>query len=136
MNKDTNSCLADSEGQSLIDILNEASADQLVQFPTREENTLDLLITTLPGQFINIHSPDKFSDHDMVKGTFRCTVPRKSIPKRTFFQYSKGDYNQMRDDTKIFSTDCYFNGHQSNRSVEDNWNLIKKIILKRKDKFD
>jgi hypothetical protein len=57
LNKDSNLCLADSDGQSLIDIMNEASAEQLVLFPTRERNTLDLLITTLPEQFTVIKSP-------------------------------------------------------------------------------
>jgi len=72
--KDSNSCLADSDGQSLIDIMNEASAEQLVLFPTRERNTLDLLITTLPEQFTDIKSPDSLSDHDIVMGTLKCKV--------------------------------------------------------------
>ena len=36
LNKDSNSSLVDSDGQSLIDIMSEASAEQLVLFPTRE----------------------------------------------------------------------------------------------------
>ena len=45
--------------------------EQLVHFPTREKNTLDLILTSLPGQFQEIHSPDKLSDHDVVSGTSR-----------------------------------------------------------------
>ncbi|CAC5379979.1 unnamed protein product [Mytilus coruscus] len=129
LNKNTNTCLNGSDDQALIDILNEASAEQLVLFPTRESNTLDLLITTLPGQFTDIHSPDRFSNHDIVMGTLRCTIPRKIRPGRTFFQYLKGNYNQMREDSKEFTRDRYFNGHQNNRNVEENWDMIKEFIL-------
>ena len=75
LNKFTSSCLSDCEGQSLIDILDEHSAEQLVNFPTRYDNILDLLITTLPGQFENIHSPDKLIDHDVIAGTSKCDIP-------------------------------------------------------------
>ena len=62
------SALSQSEGQMLIDIMNDHGLEQLVHFPTREKNTLDLLLTSLPGQFQDIHSPDKLSEHDIVAG--------------------------------------------------------------------
>ena len=43
----------------LIDIMNDHGLEQLVHFPTREKNTLDLLLISRPGQFQDIHSPDK-----------------------------------------------------------------------------
>ena len=63
------STLSQSEGQILIDIMNDHGLEQMVHFPTREKNTLDLILTTLPGQFQDVHSPDKLSDHDIVSGT-------------------------------------------------------------------
>ena len=45
-------------------------------FPTRDKNTLDLLLTSLPGgQFQISHSPDKRSDHDIVAGTLEVVIP-------------------------------------------------------------
>ena len=64
-----------SEGQILIDIMNDHGLEQMVHFPTREKNTLDLILTTLPGQFQDVHSPDKFSDHDIVSGTLKIFIP-------------------------------------------------------------
>lgn len=78
--------------------MNDASAEQLVLFPTRERNTLDLLITTLPEQFTDIKSPDSLSDHDIAIGTLKCKAPRKTSPERAYYQYSKGNYNQMREE--------------------------------------
>ena len=43
--------LSQSDGQVLIDIMNDHGLEQLIHFPTREENTLDLIITSIPGQF-------------------------------------------------------------------------------------
>ena len=37
--------LSQSEGQVLVDIMNDHGLEQLVDFPTREENTLDLILT-------------------------------------------------------------------------------------------
>ena len=65
------STLSQSEGQILIDIMNDHGLEQMVHFPTREKNTLDLILTTLPGQFQDVHSPDKLSDHDIVSGTLK-----------------------------------------------------------------
>ena len=133
--KDSNSCLVDSDGQSLIDIMNDASAEQLVLFPTRERrNTLDILITTLLGQFTDIKSPDSLSDHDIAMGTLKCKAPRKTRPERAYYQYSKGNYNQMREDTQNFTKDKYFNGHHHNRTVEENWKMIKHFIMETTEK--
>ena len=64
-----------SEGQILIDIMNDHGLEQMVHFPTREKNTLDLILTTLLGQFHDVHSPDKPSDHDIVSGTLKIFIP-------------------------------------------------------------
>ena len=60
-----------SEGEKFIEILNDHHLEQLVHFPTREKNTLDLIITSLPTQFLDIQSPDRLSDHDIVSGTLK-----------------------------------------------------------------
>ena len=59
----------------LIDAMNDHGLEQLVHFPTREKNTLDLILTSLPGQFQEIHSPDKLSDHDVISGTLKIHIP-------------------------------------------------------------
>ena len=58
------SVLSQSEGQMLIDVMNDHGFEQWVQFPTREKNTLDLIPTSLPGH--KIHSPDKLCDYDVI----------------------------------------------------------------------
>ena len=66
--------MSPSEGEILIEIMNDYGLEQLVHFHTRERNTLDLIITSLPGQFVDIHSPDRLSDHDIVSGTLKVVI--------------------------------------------------------------
>ena len=91
--------LSQSEGQILIDIMNYHGLEQMVHFPTREKNTLDLILTTLPGQLKDVHSPDKLSDHYIVSGTLNIFIPPIKKPRRKVYLYQKGDYESMRKDT-------------------------------------
>ena len=56
--------------------MNEHGLEQMVHFPTREKNTLDLILTSLPGQFQDVHSPDKLNDHDIVSATLQISSPQ------------------------------------------------------------
>ena len=107
--------LRQSDGQVLIDIMNDHGLEQLVHFPTREENTLDLIITSIPGHFQNIHSPDKLSDHDIFAGTLKTFIPPKKKPRRKVYLYQKGDYDSMTKDALNFANEKYFNGHSNSR---------------------
>ena len=118
------SSLSQTEGQILIDIMNDHGLEQLVNFPTRERNTLDLILTSLPGQFVDIHSPDKLSDHDIVSGTLKIAIPPIKKPRRKVYRYQKGDYESMRAETLKFAKERYFNGYSDTRSVQENFNLI------------
>ena len=128
------SMLSQSEGQMLIDIMNDHGLEQLVHFPTREKNTLDLILTSLPGQFQEIHSPDKLSDHDVVLGTLKFYIPPKKKPRRKVYLYHKGDFESMRKDVSDFARDRYFNGYSDNRSVQENFDLITSFIQESADK--
>ena len=108
--------LSPSEGVIFIEIMNDYGLEQLLHFPTRERNTFDLIITSLPGQFVDIHSPDRLSDHDIVSGTLKVVIPPIKKPKRKVHRYQKGDYESMRKDTL---KEKYFNGHSDTRSVQE-----------------
>ena len=128
------STLSQSEGQILIDIMNDHGLEQMVHFPTREKNTLDLILTTLPGQFQDVHSPDKLSDHDIVSGTLKIFIPPIKKPRRKVYLYQKGDYESMRKDNLEFAKEKYFNGHSDTRSVQENFDLLTSFIQDSADK--
>ena len=112
-----------------VDILNEFSLDQLVDFPTRNTNILDLIISSVPRIYSKVFSLDRFSDHDIVAALIDIHLKFKQ-PKRKIYLYHKGDYDTMKKKTKEFANDQYFNGCQNSRSVNKNWNLFKSHVLK------
>ena len=65
------------------------SLEQLIHFPTWEENTLDLIITSIPGQFQDIHSLDKLSAHDIVAGILKNFHPSQEKNLGGRFTYIK-----------------------------------------------
>ena len=117
-----------SEGAKLVELISDHELEQVVHFPTRRQNTLDLIITSLPGQFVDIHSPDRLSDHDIVSGTLKIVIPPIKKPKRKVYNYQKGDYESMKGDA------LKFNGYSDTRSVQENFNLITSFIQDSVDK--
>ena len=117
--------------------MNDHGLEQMVHFPTREKNTFDLIFTTLPGQFQDVHSPDKHSDHDIISGTLNISPPPPPIkkPLRKVYLYQKGDYESMRKDTLEFAKEKYFNGHSDTRSVQKNFDLLTSFIQDSADKY-
>ena len=116
------------------DIMNDHGLEQMVHLPTQEKNTLDLILTTLPGQFQDVHSPDKLSDHDIVSGTLKIFIPPIKKPRRKGYLYQKGNYESMRKDTLEFAKEKYFNGHSDTRSVHENLDLLTSFIQDSTDK--
>ena len=55
--------------------MNDHGLEQMVHFPNREKNILNLILTTLSGQFKDVLSPDKLNDHDIVSGTLKNFRP-------------------------------------------------------------
>ena len=108
--------------------MNDHDLEQLVHFLTREKNTLDLIPTSLPGQFKDIHSPDKLSDHDIVSGTLKVIIPPIKKPRRKVYLYQKGDIESMRTDAFEFAKEKYFSGHLDTSSVQENFDLITSFI--------
>ena len=108
--------------------MNDHGLEQMVHFPTREKNTFDLILTTLPGQFQDIHSPNKLSDHDIVSGNLKSFIPPIKKPRRKVYLYQKGDYESMRKDTFEFAKEKYLSGHSDTRSVQENFDLLTSFI--------
>ena len=110
--------------------------EQMIPFPTCYKNTLDLILTSFPGQFQDIYSPDKLSDHDIVSGFLRIFIPHIKKPRRKVYSYQKGDFETMRNDALRFANEkyMYFNCHSDARSVQENFNLITSFIHDSADK--
>ena len=115
-----------SEGAMLVELVSDHELEQVVHFPIRGQNTLDLIITSLPGQFVDIHSPERLSDHDIVSRTLKIVIPPIKKPRRKVYEYQKGE--SMKADALKFAKEKYFNGYSGTRYVQENFNLIISFI--------
>ena len=70
------SSLSQTEGQILIDIMNDHGLEQLVNFAHQRKKYFGLNFDLSSwSEFADIHSPDKLSDHDIVSGTLKIATP-------------------------------------------------------------
>ena len=66
--------------ERFIDLIYSCSMEQVANFPTRKQNTLDLLITTRPS-FINTYIPvPGFGDHDSAILSHLICPPQATKP--------------------------------------------------------
>ena len=73
---------------------------QLNTFPTRGHNLLDLVITNVASQVVNISvlSPAEsglITDHSVVTFKLKTSVKAVAKVKRTVFDYRKGNFNGL-----------------------------------------
>ena len=72
---------------SFVDLLHDLGMEQLVKTGTRENNTLDLVITNTPLLVPRLEVAPGISDHCVVYFEYKSKVVPKII-ERSHFQYS------------------------------------------------
>ena len=114
--------------ECFIDTFDYCCLDQIVDFPTRKQNTLDILATNRPT-LVNKCSPHPgVSDHDTtVLADIDCHPMRSKPVKRKIFLWNKTDINKLKDhvSTKV---DKFVQIHDINTPVNFLWADLKQII--------
>ncbi|XP_065193026.1 uncharacterized protein LOC135824224 [Sycon ciliatum] len=85
-------------GEALEDLCASHYLTQHVSEPTRKNNTLDLVISDLPGAAsVTTGPPLGRSDHVTILTEFKTVRPRKEQPAlRIVWQYARADWGRMR----------------------------------------
>ena len=132
LNTDGND-LSNSDGLALIDIIQDHYMEQLIHFPTRGPNILDLILSNRPGLISACSSPAKLSDHDhdVIACVLNCAPQIKKKAKRKVYLYSKGEYSTLRSD---MLKDTFLSSSSTSTSIEEDWALFKDAIQQATDK--
>ena len=71
---------------------------QLIDFPTRNENLLDLLLTNIPDKISNIKGFQDFLnlDHQLIEFSMDLRIKRQSHIKRRLYNFKKADWNGLK----------------------------------------
>ena len=91
-----------SISEMFLDTINNQGLSQLVNFPTRLDNTLDLFLTNRPSLTTKCAPLPGISEHDMVLITTMVEAARRKPTRRKILLWSKADLYTIRSDMKEF----------------------------------
>ena len=93
--------------------------EQMVQCPTRGDNTLDLLFTTHPSLVEKIKPlpPIGKSDHDIVLCDTDIRPTRSKSPRRKVILWKNADVNKIKTELQSFGSD--FNKQHTDKDINN-----------------
>ena len=83
---------------------------QLVHFPTRNNNILDLILTNIPDKIHNLHGYDDIisTDHKLIGFDLDLTVPKEPDIKRYVYDFKRADWSSLNNSLQNTSWDQCF----------------------------
>lgn len=116
------------QAKLLLNTMEELNLSQMITFPTRGRNTLDLLFTDAPTLITSTEGAPGLSDHEtiIVKHQLKATINKKE--SREVPLYHKANWTSMREDCQLFSEE-YLSSSPRERTVASNWSLIKSTLI-------
>ena len=111
---------------TLLDCFHLNNLTQLVEKPTRENNILDLLLTSNPNIAKNeFHAPSP--SHDHVGIFFGIDIRPKLNPKldHHIYLYKKADMDKLEQEIDNIAHEFCAKHNSSDFSADENWNHFK-----------
>ena len=124
---------ARSISEKMLDTVDDYNLKQMVHEPTRLENTLDLVFSTLPDLIENTYVVPGMSEHSAVicDINFKLTPPALPPPlllSRTVFVYKKADMESLKQDLE-HSFNTLLASDPTTKTVEENWAEFKTTLI-------
>ena len=88
-----------------MEVLSDYGLEQLVMSPTRNDNTLDLILTTQPDLISNLAVVPGMSDHKAIIFDLSISFSQPKNPVRKIFLYHKCDVTMVKNDLLSFQQD-------------------------------
>ena len=111
--------------QDLLDLIADHSLTQIVDKPTRNDKTLDLIITNYPSIVDNLETipPIGEADHDILSLEITVSLRRCKNKPRQILKYSKANWDNIKQDLK--TTYHKINQSQDSHDIDSIWNIFK-----------
>ena len=95
---------------------------QLVDFPTRGKNILDLILTTISTKVQHIHGFDDIicTDHKLISFELDQKVPKRSKTKRVVYNFKRADWSGLKETLRNTPWDACIVPDDVDASL-DNW---------------
>ena len=98
---------------------------QIVDKPTRNDKTLDLIITNYPSIVDNFETipPIGEADHDILSLEITVSLRRCKHKPRQVLKYSKANWDNIKQDLKTIYHKI--NQSQDSQDIDSMWNVFK-----------
>jgi hypothetical protein len=113
--------------QLLLDAVLDTSSEQMVCFPTRGNNTLDLFITNRPTLIEKCKPLPGISDHDAVFIQAQTTASRLKLPSRKILLWKKANTADMSTAIRDFSSD-FTTRYTQDTDVNTLWKTFRDFV--------
>ena len=114
--------------ECMLDIVEAFHLEQQVSEPTRLNNVLDLILTTMPDSVGSVNIVPGMSDHEGVPAECETNIQTNKKQPRTVFIHRKANKDRIEEDLKQFSEE--FMSSCKDRNCSENWELFKDSIKK------
>ena len=121
------------ESRSYLVTISELGLRQFVDFPTRGDNILDLILANKEFSVSNVLSCPGVSDHDMIAYNFYASADKVINRTRKVFLYHKADLTGLRN--CLQNANSHFRLHLSSMNVETQWVHFQSKVFDAVDKF-
>ncbi|MCS5551394.1 MAG: reverse transcriptase family protein, partial [Gammaproteobacteria bacterium] len=111
-----------------INLFKDCSLEQIVNFPTRNTNTLDLFLTNKPALVNKCKPLPGLSDHDIVMTDNKISCKRHKPVKRTIYLWKNADISKMKSDTTHLSNKILEHRNDNIVNLENIWHQLKQGI--------
>ena len=120
----------------LLEIVQDHCLSQVVNIHTREDKTLDLLLTNSPSPVNRVKGmpPIGKADHDIVYVEYDIKAKRIQQAPRKIFLYERADMDGLRDHLARFR-DAFLSSDHSHMSVNDMWVSFKSDVIAAIERF-
>ncbi|XP_072018350.1 uncharacterized protein [Amphiura filiformis] len=86
--------------ESFLQMLARTGMEQLVDFPTRNESILDIIITNRPSLINRCEGLPALGDHDIVYADWNAQASRVKPSRHKIFLWNRADFDLIRQETK------------------------------------
>ena len=101
----------------------ECGFTQVVNFPTREKNTLDLFFTTYPSCIQQCEPIPGISDHDIILTTVKSNISYSKSANHNVYLWRNANLQDMSEDILNFSLDFTYT-HTIDTPIEELWSKL------------
>jgi hypothetical protein len=104
----------------MLDTMYDISSEQILDFTTRGNKTLDLFITNRPLLIESSNALPRLSDHDMILVQARTIAARTKAPQRKILLWKRADQTIIRSAVQDF-TNSFIQDHSATSAIDNMW---------------